>query len=284
MKNRVLYTSVLSALVGFSGLAFSGFASAQAPSPVQAVSNPAPSVVPTAAPTAPTASAPTSAPAAQVVINTPNANVLVPQPAPSAGVSTLQQTLNNNAQQGTASSGVSFATSDESTLLREMSRQQARLAFLNMLSKIEKAQLDIERDRLKFEQEKREAEAAIQKVSAPALSVPAGPSSAGTPSIGTAAELVASISKPSVRSIYSYDGAYFAEIFTDNQKTIARAGTVLPNGSRVISINASGVVVSHKGKRMTLSVEPPSSVLSTSSSGPLSTPSSAPSALPPIPR
>ena len=240
-----------------------------------------------------------------------NQNVLQPRPTPSSpnAVNALQQTIQTTTQtvvpgqaQGTvlqqaqpagAASGVTlpnFESTDESTLLREASKYQARLNFMQMVSKINKAQLDIEREKLKFENEKLKAEEDNRKLSAPQITSPslnqglaAIPGASGMS--GGVMDIAMEIDKPVVRSIYSYDGTFFAEIMTGSSKTIAKSGSSLPSGDKVISIRDGVVVISRRGKRMILGVDQSSSMTASSSSASSSAAprASAPSSLPPLP-
>lgn len=199
-------------------------------------------------------------------------------------VSNLQQSVGSTGSSVPGSS-VDFGSADESTLIREMSRQQARLAFIQMMAKIEKAKLEIERDKFKFEEEMMQAKAKAETAKAEAKSAAAGgllpggvagapgvgmplpppgasipmPASVPLPGLpggtGSAVDLMNESSKPSVRSIYSFDGKYFAEVVTNGSKTIAQSGTSLPNGDKVLSVSSSGVTISRKGKRVVLGVE-----------------------------
>ena len=244
----------------------------------------------------PTQTLPQPAAVSPPIVQTPAgpANVLAPNPSRGAtqAVNTLQQTLtqsqttvtapapqSSSAPQinsdGTLDMGkMDLAGTDEGTLIRLMSQYQAKLAFENMLAKIEKASQDRAREKLKFEKEKREADAEEQKLSAPVM--PLGATGVGVSPVGVGAQLplpsgmtlplpspqsaidyMMQAVAPSVRSIYSFDGQYFAEMMTGSTKTIAKNGTKLPNGAVVVSISSSGVVVMNKGKKSTLTVEAP---------------------------
>lgn len=256
--------------------------------------------------------APLVAPSVQPV-PAPGANVLAPTAGPSASqaVSTLQQTVTQpqttvtvpatTSPSATSSSGPvnmgnpNVENADESTLVRLMSKYQAKLAFETMVAKIEKASQDREMAKVKFELEKRKAEEEEQKRLAPSIPVASSPVGAfpgaqmpaGSPPlpaapIQSAMDFMMQASMPSVRSIYSFDGQYFAEIMTGSTKTIAKQGTKLPNGSVVVSISSSGVVTMTKGKKTTLTVEAPATATATTSTTTPSTTTSLTGA-PPIP-
>lgn len=215
--------------------------------------------LPLAPPTAPLAQ-PVAQPAPQVV-----------NPGAPIGINQAPYSYNRNAADNM----------DESTLLSEAARKQARLALLNINTKIEQAQLALERDRMKFQEEQREAQSKTFTQQA-AQNAARGLSAEG--------RKVEKEEEPemraSVRSIYSYDGKWFAEIIVNGGKVLASPGTVLAGGGKVTSITSSNVVVVTKGKRRVLSLDGGGS-LSASSSVPASftpPPTSAPSgALPPIP-
>ena len=232
------------------------------------------------------------------------------QANPQDAVNALEQTLSQQQSPQTVVSSPSstvpqmslpdFATTDESTLLKEASKYQAQLAFLSMMSKIEKARLDIERERMKFETDKLKAEEENNKMKAPTglpplpagVSLPPGvdmSSLEGQATLGGPSGYAVSAPTPVVRSTYSFDGQYFAEVMSGDRKTIAKVGTKLPDGARVVAISHGTVVVSVNGKRTTLGVEGPASTggLSTTSQMTTTTTSPAPqlrTSLPPLPQ
>jgi len=222
----------------------------------------------------PPIAAPVANPAAAAPVGSPMAGQMgAPISAPMSGVGVNQApyTYNRGMQENM----------DESTLLSEAAKKQARLALLNMNSKIEQAQLAMERDRLKFQEEQREAQSKALAQQA------AQNATLGLTAQGKKVEKEEEPEvKPSVRSIYSYDGKWFAEIAVNGSKVLASPGTVLVGGGKVTSITSSNVVVVNKGKRQVLPLDG-SAALSAQSvapsvlSAPVSTPSSAP--LPPIP-
>lgn len=170
---------------------------------------------------------------------------------------------------------------DESTLLSEAAKKQARLSLLNINAKIEQAQLALERDRMKFQEEQREAQskAYVQQAEQNAAK--------GLTAEGKKAEKEEEPEvKPSVRSIYSYDGKWFAEIAINGSKVLASPGTVLVGGGKVTNITSSNVVVVTKGKRRVLPLDGSAS-LSAQSVAPAAftaPPTAVPSGpLPPIP-
>lgn len=169
---------------------------------------------------------------------------------------------------------------DESTLLSEAAKKQARLALLNISNKIEQTQLTMERDRMKFEEERREAQSKVYEQQV------AQNTAKGLSAEGKKVEQEEPEIKPSVRSIYSYDGKWFAEIVLNGSKVLASPGTVLVGGGKVTNITSSNVVVVTKGKRRVLPLDGSAS-LSAQSIAPAaftSAPSSTtPGPLPPIP-
>lgn len=169
---------------------------------------------------------------------------------------------------------------DESTLLSEAAKKQARLALLNVNAKIEQAELALERDRMKFQEEQREAQSKVYAQQAE-QNAARGLNAEGKKVQKEEEPEV----KPSVRSIYSYDGKWFAEIVINGSKVLASPGTVLVGGGKVTNITSSNVVVVTKGQRRVLPLDG-SAALSAQSVAPAFTapPTSVPSgALPPIP-
>lgn len=146
---------------------------------------------------------------------------------------------------------------DESTLLSEVGKSQAQMALQNIRAKMEQANMALQRDRLKFQQEQQEA------VTKSAELVASQNQARGLTADGKAqvkSEDQEPEVKPSVRSIYSFDGKWFAEIVVGTNKVLASPGTVLVGGSKVVSISSSNVVVLNKGKRSVLPLDGSASV------------------------
>ena len=234
------------------------------------------------------APAPSAAPLSPTAVNAIQQNIGAQPGIPAAAQPLNQAALGQVGQAAPApQSGasrvmaLSQSGADESTLLREVARYQAQLSLMNIVAKIEKSRLDMERERMKFEQEQLEAKAKAAPVSAPAAGASQGSVGGGSPSGAVPVEIDAP--KPSVRSIYSFDGKSFAEIVVGGNKVLAEPGTVLLSGERVVSISPSAVVVSRKGRQVKLPLDGSAST-SSQAVAPFAAPTSLPSgALPPIP-
>ena len=229
---------------------------------------------------------------AQTVVGQTTALPLAPQAAPQP---LAQPIARPAAQPGVVQSGVSpiginqapysynrpMDNVDESTLLSEAAKKQARLSLLNINAKIEQAQLALERDRMKFQEEQREAQSKAYTQQAQQNAAK------GLTADGKKAQKEEEPEvKPSVRSIYSYDGKWFAEIVINGSKVLASPGTVLVGGGKVTSITSSNVVVVTRGQRRVLPLDG-SAALSAQSVAPAAftaPPTAVPSGpLPPIP-
>lgn len=227
---------------------------------------------------------------AQTVVGQTTTLPLAPQGAPQPLAQPIAQPIAQPVQAGPVGlnqapyvyrGNANMDTMDESTLLSEAAKKQARLALLNISTKIEQAQLALERDRMKFQEEQREAQSKVYAQQA-AQNAARGLNAEGKKEKEEEPEV-----KPSVRSIYSYDGKWFAEIVVNGSKVLASPGTVLVGGAKVASISSSNVVVVSKGKRRVLPLDG-SAALSAQSVAPAAfTPtlptSAAPGPLPPIP-
>jgi len=233
---------------------------------------------------------------AQTVVGQTGALPLAPQSAPQPLAQPVAQPLQQGVTQGMQAGmlpsqavGINQApyvyrgsteNMDESTLLSEAAKKQARLALLNISNKIEQTQLAMERDRMKFEEERREAQSKVyeQQVAQNAAK--------GLSAEGKKVEQEEPEVKPSVRSIYSYDGKWFAEIVINGSKVLASPGTVLVGGGKVTNITSSNVVVVTKGKRRVLPLDGSASLSAQSVAPAAFTPApqtSSPGPLPPIP-
>ena len=210
----------------------------------------------------PVVSAPPVVTVEPVVQGDPGASVLAPPtttPGTSA-VNALQQDIAGQQTAAPAPTGPSAPSStgtaleidmsDESTLLREVAKYQSRLAILKLLGEIEKGQMDIQRERMKFEQDQREAEGGGQDA-LPTMGGPAAAAGAPSPA-GAQAPVVpveAEEPMPTLRSVYSFDGVVYAEVVSEGLKRVVTVGDELPNGDRVVSIGSNKIVVSRKGKK-----------------------------------
>lgn len=206
--------------------------------------------VPAAAPAPVPAMPAVAAPAAPAVQQAVPAAPAAPQ---TQAVSALQANIQaQQAQQQSQSQAQSSDLNDEATLVRQVAKKQAKLSLLLMEAKVDKALMDAERERLKFEKEKNEATAAANPV----------PVAQPAPAAGGAALPVAAIAPVeeaplyTVKSTYSFDGKSFAEISNGTSKVVATPGSTLPGGAKVVSISASSVVIAPKnGKKITLFVD-----------------------------
>ena len=83
-----------------------------------------------------------------------------------------------------------------------------------------------------------------------------GPSGAGGPLPEGGAPVVAAPVKPEpyVNSVYGYGNDMYAEIILGQTKILATKGTLLTDGSRVVSVSNSGVTISTKGRTKRLAI------------------------------
>lgn len=144
------------------------------------------------------------------------------------------------------------SNADETTLLRAAARGQARLSIMDLAKQIQKDQLDMESDRLKFAKE-------LAKGTGPDSGEGANEKGAGSSSVpgapGAAPKTVAApvVFVPLVRSVFSFGSSYVAQISVAPGRSIpARVGTLLPNGDKVVAISDSGVTVQRGKRRVTL--------------------------------
>lgn len=268
MKKMLLALAVTFAL---SSMAFAQ----DAAQPVAAPQNPG-------APTVPQA---TAAP-----INQLQQSVGVPAPADASVSQTAPQS--SPEQDETARILALPNARDESVLFREASRQQARLTLMKLLSDVEKKRMDMERERMKFAEEQYESQQKIGGGSArPAGTTIGSMSPAAQPSSspsGAQPQASAQSVEPaieeniSVRSIYSFDGQSYAELMVGSAKVIARPGTELINGDKVVTIDQGRVVVLRNGERKVLPLEGSAST-SPQAIAPFAAPASQPRNLPPMP-
>lgn len=139
---------------------------------------------------------------------------------------------------------------NESLLLSEVGKTQAQLKLTNLRNKLESSNISMARDRLKFEEEQQEAE--IKR----AENVASQNEAKGLTADGRVKKSDSSSTtvQPSVRSIYSYNGKWFADIYLGNNKYTVTPGTVVSN-IKIVSISQYNVVVLNKGKKDELFVE-----------------------------
>lgn len=134
--------------------------------------------------------------------------------------------------------------------ISDMSAAQDALARLNLLSEIEQKLTQIEETR-----QKRQLGAFTPMGAMPLpgnamidpASMPPGMNPAAFAGFDNAED-----DKPQVVSITGAAGTYRAVINDNGRNSTVKSGSVLSDGSKVSSINASGVTVNKKGKKTTL--------------------------------
>ena len=232
---------------------------------------------PQAAPAAPQAvmvppspGAPAPVPATTPVITTPSQStpVVVAPTSPTLADPEVERMRAAAEAQALRITQMTASGADESVLLREVSRYQARLSLLNAAAEVEKAQQEMVSDRTKFQLEQAKTQAELAAAKTPALA----PGAVGLPGQpGVAGSVLPQEEKldVSLLGVSSFGGKRLAEVSSSEFGSMAvEAGATLPNGARVSSITDRSVVIVHRGKRSTIYLSGGSSGTSASSAKP----------------
>ena len=216
-------------------------------------------------PPSPGAPAPVPATTPVITMPSPSTPVIVAPTSPTPVDPEVERMRAAAEAQALRITQMTAAGADESVLLREVSRYQARLSLLNAAAEVEKAQQEMISDRTKFQLEQAKTQAELAAAKTPALA----PGAVGQP--GVAGSVLPQEEKldVSLLGVYSFGGKRLAEVSSSEFGSMAvEAGTTLPNGARVSSITDRSVVIVHRGKRSTIYLSSGSSGTSASSTKP----------------
>ena len=284
-KKTVLYLALLAAISAVAVYSFSpGQVAAQSVDPQTLVSqpsethpqnDPAQQVDPIALP--PSTDAPVEVPATTPAITGSIVPPTTPEPVPSTSVSLQGASdpeilrLQREAEQSAERiAQMTSSSADESAILREIARYQARLSLLNVVSKVETTQQQMATSRAKFEveQAKTLGELNTAQTLLPTPGLPAQPGSSPDASLGEVDNIqempytlvgLSSFGERSIAQIAGPVGTQSVEV-----------GSVIGEGYRVSRVSSDSVVLTYEGKRHTLYLSPlPSAESSSRSSGSL---------------
>lgn len=235
----------------------------------QPVAQPDP-VAPAQVPPSPDAPAAVPATTPPLTGQTPvSGSIQMPQPAPEVGVPGVagfptQQSdpgvlrLQQEAEDHAARiARLTASSADESTILREVSRYQARLSLLNIASKVEAAQQQMAANRAKFQVEQAKIISELAASQQPAAI--AGGASANVAAAGQTqgqTQEQAEMNPYTLVGVSSFGQRTLAQISGPAGTQLVEAGAMLGDGYRVSRITSDSVVLTHKGRRHTLYLSP----------------------------
>lgn len=194
---------------------------------------------------------------AQAQANNQPADLAPPQPT-SFNAPTQMLPQPSGVQNYSRTNYQNYSNMDESTLINQAIKEQARSHLKTIEMKNEKIQMDQERERMKYEQEKLEHQlkhAELQKQASSSAPVSVVPGPDGQPVVTqmpAAAAAEEEAPKPVVNKTYSFDNKWFAELVVEGAKIKVNKGSELLDGSKVTNITSDGVVLTRKGKKIIL--------------------------------
>lgn len=146
-------------------------------------------------------------------------------------------------------------SADESAILREVARYQARLSLLNVVSKVESTQQQMASSRAKFEVEQAKTLSELNSAQ-PSLPVPA-PGQAPIQDGQTLGEAEATPEVPyTLVGLSSFGERNIAQLAGPVGTQSVEVGSIIGDGYRVSRVSSDSVVLTHKGKRHTLYLSP----------------------------
>jgi type IV pilus biogenesis protein PilP len=236
-----------------------GAASSDTPSAPAPAQQPLPGVSPSASPAASSAQ-PVFTPAGTPGAPAADAAMIVPAPSGMPGSALALPgdiTKSPNTPQ-IVNDAVSRLQKTDQINLDDMIRAQDAINRLDLLLEIEKRQTELKK--IRDERNKPAAGSLLgSSIPSSALNLPAiranmPPPVSGASSASPSPRPSGSWDKYTVRRIFGSDGRYMAIIMDSDKPQTVRAGDKLPDGSKVSSVNLTGVSLSKDGKSKTLTI------------------------------